>query len=274
MKNQIIVLMVLFVLLVCISGTLFAHADNYGTLGMSFKDSPIVCICEPHPSYTDKSDEMVLAAKDSVQLWVNALNTHSPNGDWDIETFVIPIDKHHTASAYDFPVCDILITFEHSSTTRQLGFTHMNFSQSSHQYSQSTIFLNDFRSTEHYDLDLDTGEYIHVNTTYKLTEFNMIAVQNIITHEFGHALGLGHYQITDYPIYTDDYPWLEASIMYYALNPDVQELASPTYVDVKMLEEIYYTDGFGGNPVPKIPRIGYYTAGDDDICTFRCSVFK
>ena len=268
------VLMVLFVLLVCVSGTLFAHADNYSTLGMSFDDTPIICICEPHPSYTDKSEEIVLAAKDSVQLWVNALNIHSQNGNWDLETYVIPIDKHHTANAYDFPTCDILIAFEYSSDNQSLGYTQMNFSKSWHKYSHATIFLNDFRAMQHYELNLDTGEQEHVNTTYKLTEFSVIAVQNIITHEFGHALGLGHYQITDYPIYTDDYPWLEASIMYYALNPDVQELASPTYVDVKMLEEIYYTDGFGGNPIIKIPRIGYYTAGDIDICTFRCSVFN
>ena len=58
--------------------------------------------------------------------------------------------------------------------------------------------------------------------------------------------------------------------MYYAINPHNDEIMIPQYVDVKMLEEIYYTDGFGGTPITKVPRIGFYTPGDDDICTFRC----
>ena len=33
-------------------------------------------------------------------------------------------------------------------------------------------------------------------------------------------------------------------------------------------------DGFGGNVVPKIPRTAHYSPGDEEICTFRCSVFN
>ena len=62
--------------------------------------------------------------------------------------------------------------------------------------------------------------------------------------------------------------------MYYALDPNDEDIAKPTYVDVKMLEKIYYADGFGGTPITKIPKTGYYHAGDDEICTFRCNVFN
>ena len=275
MRTQIIVLMVLFILLVCISGTLFAHADKYSSLGMAFKNEPLVCIFEPHPTYTTKSSEVVLAAENSVQLWRDALDKHSPNGNWNLDTVFIPIKWHHTASPYDFPMCDILLSFEHSdSFSYSLGYTHMNFSKSWHKFSQATIFLNDHRATQHYELNLDTGEQEHIKTTVKIEAFSITVIQNIITHEFGHTLGLGHYQITDYPIYTEDKPWIEASVMYYALDPNDEDIAKPTYVDVKMLEKIYYADGFGGTPITKIPKTGYYTAGNIDICTFRCSVFN
>jgi len=66
--------MILFVLLVCISMTSFASADKYSSLGMAFKNEPLVCIFEPHPTYTTKSSEVVLAAENSVQLWEDALN--------------------------------------------------------------------------------------------------------------------------------------------------------------------------------------------------------
>ena len=251
-----------------------AFGDKYSSLGMAFKGEPFVCIFEPHPEYTDKQASVIQAAENAVQLWEDALYTHSPSGNWNLDTVVIPIEWHHTANAYSFPMCDILIAFEYSSENQSLGYTHMNFSKSWHKYSHATIFLNDFRATQHYDLNLDTGKYEHVNTTYKLTEFSMTAVQNIITHEFGHTLGLGHYKITDYPIYADDRPWLEASVMYYAINPDIQEVATPKYVDVKMLEELYYSDGFGGNSVIKLPLAGYYSPGDEDICTFKCKVWQ
>ena len=111
---------------------------------------------------------------------------------------------------------------------------------------------------------------MEIKRKISINELSLSAVQNIITHEYGHALGLGHYNVTDYPIYTDDKPWVEASVMYYALNPYDETLTFPQYVDVKMLEEIYSDDGFGGTPVTKIPKIGYYSPGDVNICTFRC----
>ena len=88
-------------------------------------------------------------------------------------------------------------------------------------------------------------------------------------HEFGHPLGLGHYVITDYPIYTDDKPWIEASVMYYALDALDNEIAEPKYVDIKMLEKMYRADGFGGSTAPPL-KTGYYTAGDIEICTHKC----
>ena len=92
-------------------------------------------------------------------------------------------------------------------------------------------------------------------------------------HEIGHGLGLGHYKITDYPIYGKDTPWLDASIMYYSINPKNDEIAEPKYVDIMMLEKIYGEDGFGGSTSPPI-KVGYYTAGDVDICTHKCNIFR
>ena len=38
-----------------------------------------------------------------------------------------------------------------------------------------------------------------------------------------------------------------------------------------MLEKIYGKDGFGGMTTPPL-KVGYYTAGDDDICTHKCTI--
>jgi hypothetical protein len=62
--------------------------------------------------------------------------------------------------------------------------------------------------------------------------------------------------------------------MYYALDEEDEELSTPLYVDVLMLEELYYYDGFGGKSIVKLPKTGYYSPGDEDICTFKCKVWQ
>ena len=133
--------------------------------------------------------------------------------------------------------------------------------------------MHDLEITHHYELNLGELEQEYTHSTFEIKPFSLVAIQNIITHEFGHALGLGHYKITDYPIYTADQPWINASIMYYAINPDHNDIAKPKYVDIKMVEKIYKEDGFGGSVSPTI-KMGYYTAGDKDICTHKCTISR
>ena len=264
---------ILFLILISI-GFQSVFGDKYGTLGIRHSDNPVVCIFEPDHLYTDKGEDIVNASYASVSLWQEGLYEHSPDGNWKFLVVTIPLEDHKYKSASQFPVCNILIAFEYvNEQNRSLGYTYLNFSQSYHKYTHITLFTHDLRITHHYDVSDGGGEQAYVKSTFEIKSFSVVALQNIITHEFGHALGLGHYKITDYPIYTDDRPWIDASIMYYSIDPSDNEVAKPKYVDIKMVEAIYKEDGFGGSGSPPL-KVGYYTAGDSEICTHKCNIFR
>jgi len=272
MKVTITLLIIALFTLICISLISFASADMYKTLGIKYKASPITCIFEPNHEHTSNPMGVLTAVETAVDNWEAALNKVSPDGNWYLLTTVIPFEYHDGLPASNFPVCDILISFEESNPeATSLGYAGINFSNSWHKYVHIVVFLNGYDN----DLTITIPPItLGQNITYdepiviKLVqkEYPLIAIQNIVTHEFGHGLGLGHYSITDAPITN---PW-SRSAMYYAVDPFNEEILYPSYVDVKLTEKIYGKDGFGGKTVGYTPRVHWYTMGDEDLCSFKC----
>ena len=271
MRWEFIGILLLFLFLISI-GFHSVFGDQFKKLGIKHQSIPLTCIFEPHPTITDKQDEIIQASENAVQLWEDKLLEHSQNGNWPLYTTVVHIELHHLKDPYDFPQCNILISFEYANTEDTLGYTGISFHKSSHKFTHAVIFLNAFESTPKIQITFGGGGgTAEIAEKVTVNELSMPVILNIILHEYGHALGLGHYNVTSTPV--SDTPWLTRSVMYYAINPYNDTLMEPKYVDIMMLEEIYYTDGFGGTPIPKIPRTGYYSPGDDDICTFKCKVW-
>ena len=266
-----IVSMVLIVSIVWLSCLYIANADMYKTLGVSHNRAPLTCIFEPDPKYTHDQSKIMEASETAINNWEVALNEYSPSGYWELRTIAVPFELHDKKTPDDFRVCNILISFEYmNSETSALGFTHIDFSKSWHKYMHIVLYLNTYEDLNMPKITItfgESGSTIEVDASVK--EFPIETIQNIISHEFGHALGAGHYQLTSPPI--SNKPWIDTSIMYYALDPSDTDLMIPKYVDVKMIELIYGSDGFGGQVPLKPPRINYYNIDDVDICSYKCN---
>jgi len=259
----------LILLLICISMLSFAWADEYRTLGIKHATNPQICIFEPDILYTDDVDGVVQASYNSINLWKDGLREHSPKGNWDMSVVVIPSENHKYKNAREFPACSILISFEYTNQeSSSLGYTGIDFSNSKHKYAHIVVYLREVQVIKIFDWDMWELEQKHIRTEVNISPFSLISIQNTVTHELGHSLGLGHYLITDAPV--SDNPWVTRSVMYYAMNPHSEDIMIPTYVDIKMVEVLYKEDGFGGSVSYGI-KAGYYTTGDDEICTFKCS---
>ena len=111
MRWEFIGILLLFIFLIGF-GFQSVFGDQFKTLGIKHQGIPLTCIFEPHPAITDKRDEIIQAAENAVQLWEDKLLEYSPNGNWPLYTTVVPIELHHLKTAWDFPSCKILISFE------------------------------------------------------------------------------------------------------------------------------------------------------------------
>ena len=271
MKAKNIIIIVSIVLLVWCSWILIANADLYKTLGVNHNRAPLTCIFEPNPKYTHDQSKIMETTETAILNWETALNKYSPNGYWELRTVGVPFELHDDKTPDDFRMCNILISFEYmNSETSVLGFTHIDFSKSWHKFTHIILYLNTYENLNMPKITItfgESGSTIEVDASVK--EFPIETIQNILTHEFGHALGAGHYVLTSPPV--SKKPWIDTSVMYYALDPSDMELMIPTYVDAKMIELIYGEDGFGGKIPLKPPRINYYNTGDVDICSYKCN---
>ena len=173
-------------------------ADEYGTIGIRHPTNPIICVFEPDPTHTEDVEGVLKASYTSINLWKEAFVEHSPGGNWDMIMATIDFEDHDGKNSSQFPACNILISFEYyNEEASSLGFTYVDFSYSTHKYVHVIVFLYDNKATEHYKIVLGSQEQVYKDTTYKITPFSLIAIQNIVTHEFGHALGLEHFYCND-----------------------------------------------------------------------------
>ena len=237
------------ILIIAVFGLLLVLPTSYGedtfkTIGNNIwhKDNPTVCIAEPEPSLHEKFYGGVLYdAYSTVKQWQNQLIDYS-GGNWFMNVKFFDYEYHNDKHADDFPQCQIFMEFEEYSGNDALGTTSYNFANSTHQYVFITTYLKHIEKPQ-VALCIGCDEELPQEITIDMNPVYMPypAIKMIMLHEFGHAIGLGHY-IEDKTRYNN-----VTSLMYPSFDPfDTNGEIIIEPIDLQMAVEIYGKDGFGG----------------------------
>ena len=234
--------------------------SKYDSLKLRHATNPYVCLFEVNPELYDDWYKLKYITIDAIEEWILKLEYTYPNGDWSVLVETISWEDHKTASALDYPQCNIMINYEKSSNNKTLGNTGLNFNQSWHKF----MFINIFLESQKSITKIVIGENYSSSTITKIQESYPLSentIRNIILHEFGHGLGLGHFNLNRSMM---DYT---QSVMIPAIKPfDENQFLSVTYIDLVMIGKIYGENGWN-KPVPVFHIKGCYIS---DSYIFRC----
>ena len=237
-------------------------ADRYEYLGIRHDARPQVCLFEPNPTFVNWSywKEAEFQSWRAILDWQITMTEFLPDGDWSMFIHsTVPYHEHWNKTPDDYRHCNIFLTFEAFNETpdsKALGITGIDFSKSSHKFTYIVVYLHAVNNTS-IILNFDDAKK---NPETGLTEFEINlerqelpsqTIYNIVLHEMGHGLGLGHYD-------SKAIKGHDRSAMTPSLKPFSNEVFEVKIADKFMLGYLYGIDGY------KKPQPHWI----DDYCLF------
>jgi hypothetical protein len=209
--------------------------DPYETQSNRFIAKPTVCVVEPSDNLSTKDTKSVMdEAKKSVYDWIIPLHEKSNNPNkWAINYLEIPANK-----SFDLSSCNVIINFKNEMNAKVLP------NLGTHKYMDRISYITIFYKT---------NQCVQSMMSCKTNNDSLIAqIGATLRHEFGHAIGLGHYTSDK----SKNKEWFEnpntaPSIMLaYSKGLENEHVTSG---DINKVIEIYGNSGFVNRHLPN-PR--------------------
>ena len=178
----------------------FAYTVTYEKWGPKIKDVSTVCIIEPdYPNSEILSETFAKRITDetriSIDEWQVQLQNFERGRDksmWAIDQITITLEEQN---GFDYDVCQIFIKFQEKPESQDewyklLGKTEYELGDTGR--SDITVYYASIKFCKTEDKD-----WVYFDPCYEDFPRLMQQIQSVVKHEFGHALGLGHYTSDD-----------------------------------------------------------------------------
>jgi len=225
--------------------------DELKTLKVRQTTNPNVCIFEVNPSISNNWYGIKNATLVAIYSWQEKLFEKYIMGDWIIRHTIIPWEEHENKYAYDYPQCNVMINYEgkNSVNSKALGTTSINFNKSTHKFMFINVYLIQPKQIIDLRISNVTDNKLIITTKVTDTEISLNTIRNVVLHEFGHSIGLHHYNITT-PLSVSEKS-VDRSVMIPSINPfNENQVLSITNPDMEVVGKLYGSDGWGGITPP------------------------
>lgn len=191
------------------------------------------------------SDSILKETKSALDTWESLLKQRERSRDaqksWDFDYKIITLEQQKT---FDERSCSVVIKFvptpsRSSEMYRVLGITENKDTQTTDHRLIYVYYQKLGSCISNWD-----KHYIYYKPCYVNDVILAVQIGNTVRHEFGHALGLGHYYFADDPnMYWKDSTTPAPSIMT-IFGPDLYDEQEIKQMDVDKVREIYGEKGF------------------------------
>jgi len=266
---------VLYALAVVLGVMLLGNSVAYGDYTEYLKitipqNIPNVCIFEAEEAEVNfqERDFYNKSVKWIQEGWIDNLNNYTNSNNWDMTFEYIPNATHYAMDLVDFPQCHIMIVWDaendgsRENLGRAQGYTAFDHSKSVHKYAFINVFT--LAPTNNINLGIinfgnltanEDGEFtIDLNeVTFDYEEVVDEGIRVIVQHEFGHALGLGHY----FKTLTYNYDSLMLPSVEFNGEAEYLSQFQITEDDLKAVLTMYGKDGLKSYVDPPTPKYAY-----------------
>jgi len=214
--------------------------NNYGK---QLNNNPTVCFLQPSDSRINEQrwNEWFSDMTTALNTWESVLN-QSDTGFWKINIVNVPLQK---ISLLNPSTCDVTVKFTDESNPTHpdwlgwfvAGTGKISIVYSNYEYCGKEFLSNSLIMVDRYCFGDD------IERSKRMA--------SVLQHEFGHALGMGHYVSDNANLTQQWYDGIDTPSIMAFQHPD-EELKNITQIDVTLIHEIYGEWGFG-NKIDSIP---------------------